>query len=247
MIQSLEHHELINGEVVEELIKAAEINKDDIVLEIGAGKGIITKELCEKANEVIAVEKDEKCVEVLEKMNLSNLLIISGDFLEVKLPSWNKLVANPPFNILEPLMYYLSGQIFDCVVLIAGENFVKELIDNGETRISIFSKAYFKAELISELSKTDFLPPPRTKTCIIKITRKDKMDLNQKELFLREFFDQKDKTIKNSFAESCTRVFKLTKRQAKEKFDKLQIKETDRRVLLVSNEELGEIIKTLNE
>jgi 16S rRNA (adenine1518-N6/adenine1519-N6)-dimethyltransferase len=244
MNQSLEHHALINKEVIARLIESAQINDEDLVLEIGAGEGNITKELCVKAKFVVAVEKDAKCTESLKLFKQENLQIIEGDFLDVKIPPWNKLVANPPFNILEPLMYYSSKRIFDCVVLIVGENFANELINDEKTRVSIFSKSYFQIEFVERLSKQDFVPPPKTGTAIIKITPKDKEKLNQKELFFREFFDQRDKTIKNSFIESCTRVLKCTQRQAKEKFTQLKIT-GDKKVLLVSNEELVKIISSI--
>ena len=276
MIQSLEHHTLINKEVIKRLIDSAQINDEDLVLEIGAGEGNITKELCKKAKYVVAVEKDAKCVEALKlfitpnfnnkseivkfcectegllcnKSNVlqykqENLQIIEGDFLEVKIPPWNKIVANPPFNILEPLMYYLSKRIFDCVVLIVGENFANELISVEKTRVSILSKSYFQVEFVERLSKQDFVPPPKTGTAIIKIKPKNKDSLNQTELFFREFFDQRDKTIKNSFIESCARVLKMTQRQAREKFNSLEIV-GDKKVLLVKNEELINMSQAIN-
>ena len=245
ILQSLEHHALINKEVIARLIEAAQINDEDLVLEIGAGDGNITKELCAKAKYVIAVEKDAKCVETLKLIKQENLQIIESDFLEVKIPPWNKIVSNPPFNILEPLMYYLSKRIFDCVVLIAGENFANELINEEKTRVSILSKSYFQVEFTEQLSKSDFQPSPKTATAIIKITPKDKESLNQTELFFREFFDQRDKTVKNSFIESCTRVFKTTQRQAKEKFNQLNIT-GDKKVLLVKNEELVSISRSIS-
>ncbi len=245
MIQSLEHHTLINKEVIKRLIDSAQINDEDLVLEIGAGEGNITKELCTKAKFVVAVEKDVKCVETLKLIKKENLQIIEGDFLEVKIPPWNKIVANPPFNILEPLMYYLSKRIFDCVVLIVGENFANELISVEKTRVSILSKSYFQVEFVERLSKQDFVPPPKTGTAIIKIKPKNKDSLNQTELFFREFFDQRDKTIKNSFIESCARVLKMTQRQAREKFNSLEIV-GDKKVLLVKNEELINMSQAIN-
>ncbi len=246
MIQSLEHHSLINKEVIARLIEAAQINDEDLVLEIGAGEGNITKELCAKSKFVVAVEKDVKCIETLKLLKIENLQIIEGDFLDVKIPPWNKIVANPPFNILEPLMYYLSRRIFDCVVLIVGEDFANELMNDSQTRVSIFSKSYFQVEFVEQLSKTDFQPSPKTGTAIIKIIPKSKDSLNKKELFFREFFDQRDKTIKNSFIESCTRVLKLTQRQAREKFVQLKIT-GDKKVLLVSNEDLANVLNSIND
>ena len=97
--------------VAEEIVSAGEVCPDDIVLEVGPGKGILTEKLLEKAKKVIAVEKDEELVYFLsqkfsEEIKNEKLELISGDILhlEAKLPSEYKIIANIPYYITSHLL-----------------------------------------------------------------------------------------------------------------------------------------------
>jgi len=177
----------------------------------------------------------------------AHLEIINGNILTSSLPPWNKLVANPPFNILEPLLYWLAKKRFDSAVLISGDNFSDKLTSEDPTRLALFSECYFNVSKEAKLCKDDFVPQPRTETVIIKITLKEKHELNNELVFLREFFDQSDKKVKNALIETCTRVLKLTKKQAKEKLKDLNLSDQDVNVLLISNENLFKLKQFLEQ
>jgi 16S rRNA (adenine1518-N6/adenine1519-N6)-dimethyltransferase len=96
---------LINEKNVEQIISAAELSSNDIILEIGPGLGTLTQKLCQKAKKVIAVEKDERMVAILKKTlkEYKNVEIIHGDILKVqssklKVKSY-KVVGSLPFYI----------------------------------------------------------------------------------------------------------------------------------------------------
>jgi len=102
---------LINKDILSEIINTADLTKNDIVLEIGPGLGILTKELAKKAKKVIAIEKDEKLVKILKKelAHFKNIKIIEGDILKLpvtsyQLPVTYKLVANLPYYITSPVI-----------------------------------------------------------------------------------------------------------------------------------------------
>jgi len=109
---------LINKDILSEIIKAADLNKNDTVLEIGPGLGILTKELAKKAKKVIAIEKDEKLVKILKKelSHLKDVEIVEGDALQLTtddlklhtgyslLVTGYKLVANLPYYITSPVI-----------------------------------------------------------------------------------------------------------------------------------------------
>lgn len=109
---------LINKDILSEIIKAADLNKNDTVLEIGPGLGILTKELAKKVKKVIAIEKDEKLVKILKKelSHLKDVEIVEGDALQLTtddlklhtgyslLVTGYKLVANLPYYITSPVI-----------------------------------------------------------------------------------------------------------------------------------------------
>ena len=109
--KSLGQNFLKSEKVAEEIVSAGEVGSDDVVLEVGPGKGILTEKLLEKAKKVIAVEKDEELVYFLsqkfsEEIKNEKLELISGDILhlEAKLPSEYKIIANIPYYITSHLL-----------------------------------------------------------------------------------------------------------------------------------------------
>ncbi len=105
--KSLGQNFLINQGIVEKIISAAELSKNDTVLEVGPGKGVLTEELVKYAGRVIAVEKDKHLFEMLQEkfQGVKNLELINEDIFTYNLQATNyKLIANIPYNI--------TGQFF---------------------------------------------------------------------------------------------------------------------------------------
>jgi len=122
---------LIDKKVAERELEYASIEKNDVVLEIGPGKGIITKLLSEKAQKVIAIEIDEKLVSELKEFLPDNVLLISGDALKVDfdlLPKFNKIVSNLPFHISSPITFKLLDFDFSLAVLIYQKEFAERMV-----------------------------------------------------------------------------------------------------------------------
>ena len=116
----LDQHFLIDNKIVDKIIEADKINSKDIILEIGAGKGVLTEEFkCE----VIAVEIDKKF-----KKDLKDFNVIYGDVLKVidKL-KFNKIVGSIPYYISEPLFKKMIKLDFEVAVLLVGKNFYQVL------------------------------------------------------------------------------------------------------------------------
>ncbi len=258
MEQSFEHHAIANDKIIDKLINASELNDNNIVLEIGPGNGVITKELCKIAKKVIVIEKDLNCKERLNKLldKYDNLEIIYANVLDIKLPFFDNIVANIPFNIAEPLIYKLIKVDFNCAIFIIGKDFVNNLISlNTESRVSIIANCYFNTKIVCVLNRNDFDPEPRTIPKIVKITKRQKQDINDQLIyFLRDLFDQKDKRLKNALVESIinnkfNKGEKLTQRIAKEKVRSLDLdnKILEKSILLISNQELNDLIKKLKE
>src|SRR3989338_7133301 len=111
MEQKFEHHTIVNKDVVNKLINNANIKKNDIILEIGPGNGVITKELCKFSKKVITVEKDINCREFLDILlnKNSNLEVIYSNILDIIIPNFDKLIANLPFNVFEPVITFFEN------------------------------------------------------------------------------------------------------------------------------------------
>ncbi len=98
---------LIDKNILDKIIQTAHISKNDIILEIGAGLGNLTKKLAQEARKVITIEKDKQLIEPLKEnlKDFKNIEIIQGDVLkkELKLPSNYKIISNIPYYLTSPV------------------------------------------------------------------------------------------------------------------------------------------------
>ena len=178
------------------LLKTADLQKEDWVLEIGPGLGVLTKELAKKANKVFAIEKDRGLARSLkeELAPLSNVEVIEGDILEnleVKLPSEYKVVANLPFSITGPVLRKFLGKLPRprlLALLIQKE--VAQRICAKPPNMSILALSvqyYAEPKIISLVKSGSFWPRPKVDSAIIRIIPKD---LSSKEEVLATIFFQ---------------------------------------------------------
>jgi len=127
---------LINSSIAREIVKAASLKRNDDVLEIGGGLGVLTRWLVETARNVFVVEKDHGLADALRDLfaENKNLEVIEGDALEVQLPKVNKVVANLPYSISSPVTF----RLLDCVgfkqaVLMYQKEFAQRLLSKPGT------------------------------------------------------------------------------------------------------------------
>jgi len=207
-----DQHFMVDPEVIQFIIKEAGLNKKDIVLEIGPGEGYLTEELVKKAGKVIAIEIDEKFIELLEK--IPHLKLVFGNALEI-LPlrnDFNKIVANIPYQICEPLMHYLcSAKKVELSVLTMPMRFARKVQEHP-----VFS-AFLKVEILKEVPKESFSPQPRVYSAVVRIVlNKDESD----ELFIiRKLYWQRTKKLKNGLRDALidlaeSQSKKLSKKEA---------------------------------
>lgn len=175
---------LHNEAVLADIVKCAEINKDDIILEIGPGKGFLTKELLQRAGKVIAVEKDRDLVKILkevfsEDIAKKKLILIEDDIRDfdpksLKLKSLEyKLVANIP--------YYITGEILSSflesrsqpkmMVLMVQKEVAGRIVarDGKESILSISVKVFGKPSIARIVGRGSFTPAPNVDSAVIKI------------------------------------------------------------------------------
>lgn len=174
------------------LIGHSNIKKRDLVIDLGAGSGVITSALARRCKKVIAVEKDPETAKKLranlERQKISNVEIFVGDLRELKLPNIPyKIFANPPFSLSAEVFYKLlnlenrDGQIVelenknhrrpDAIYLILQKQLALKLIITERHYTSqlgrILAKNY-ATRIRLPLKETDFTPPPRVPTVLFE-------------------------------------------------------------------------------
>ena len=209
MKKNLGQNFLIDRKVAEREVKYADISKDDVVLEIGPGKGVITKLLANQAKRVIAIELDKNLINFLEKSMPKNVEIINDDAVKVdfdSLPKFNKIVSNLPFQISSPITFKILNYDFDLAVLIYQKEFADRLIANpgskDYSRLSV--GVYYKARcrILETVSKTSFKPQPKVDSCLImlKPRKNPPFSVIEEKLFFditKNLFNYRRKKIKN--------------------------------------------------
>lgn len=215
---------LIDSNVLENIVEAAGITKDDFVLEIGPGIGTMTQYLCESARQVLAVEIDKMLIPILEDTlsEYDNVEVINQDVLKVDIKSLVeeknngrpiKVVANLPYYITTPIIMGL----FESKVPIESITIMvqKEVADRMQTgpgskdygALSLAVQYYADAKVMLNVSATCFMPRPNVDSAVIKLTRHQKSPVEVKDeslmfRIIRASFNQRRKTLVNGLKNS---------------------------------------------
>lgn len=257
---------LIDSNVLESIIRGAEITKDDFVLEIGPGIGTMTQYLCEAARQVVAVEIDKMLIPILEDTlsEYDNVEVINQDVLKVDIKSLAeeknngkpiKVVANLPYYITTPIIMGLfeSGVPIDSITIMVQ----KEVADRMQTgpgskdygALSLAVQYYATAKVILNVSATCFMPRPNVDSAVIKLTRHKEPTVNvadEKLMFkiIRASFNQRRKTLVNGLKNSPELSF--SKEQIVKTIEKIGKPETIRGEALTL-EEFAELANAFTE
>ena len=210
---------LIDTRVLEEIIDAAQITKDDFVLEIGPGIGTMTQYLCEAAREVVAVEIDTNLIPIL-KDTLSaynNVEVFNQDILKVDIASLArernndrpiKVVANLPYYITTPIIMGLfeSHVPIDSITIMVQKEVADRMQEGPGSKeygaLSLAVQYYAKPEIVVNVPPSCFMPQPKVGSAVIRLTRHEQSPVqvdNEKLMFqvIRASFNQRRKTLAN--------------------------------------------------
>ena len=207
---------LVNTAVLKTIITAAELTKQDHVIEIGPGLGILTEQLALNANKVTAIELDQNMVPVLRKNllleNINNVEILLQDALTFQLPTEPyKLVANIPYYITSPLLNHFlqpknqNEQRPNLIVLLVQKEVAEKICapKGDHTILSLQVQIFGKPSIVSNVSKTSFFPQPNVDSAILKIQTFPTPRISNLETFfklLKAAFHQRRKTLNNSLS-----------------------------------------------
>lgn len=207
---------LINEKIYDEIVEAAEITKDDTVLEVGPGLGFLTAKLAKVAKEVISVELDDKLANFLQigldSQDVENVTIVNQDVLKFNptdLPKNYKVVANLPYNITSIFLRTFLGQKNrpQSLVLMLQKEVAQRLVAKpGDMSMLALSVQFFgNTEIVREVKAGNFWPEPKIDSAVIKITldnsKRGEISLEEERAFFRlaKFgFSAKRKMLKNN-------------------------------------------------
>lgn len=172
------------------LVGHSNIKKRDLVLDIGAGSGVITFALSKKAREVWAIEPDhetaEKLRKNLEKYKIENVRVFEQDFLELELPTEPyKVFSNPPFHLSSKIVHKLleSKNSPESFYLILQKQFALKLLNTDRHYTSQLGEELIKkynTKIKYPLRPTDFTPPPAVPTVLFE-AKKINSSLDQRQ------------------------------------------------------------------
>ncbi len=182
-----------------------------VVLEIGPGKGILTRELCKRAKKVIAIEKDSFLYNQLKReFQMPNLVLINADFLRVDLPPAEMgeidiIIANIPYGISGKVIEWLSENKKEAVLCLQKEFVMRMLAMPGEaeySKLSVFSHLSLKTTEIMAVPRGNFSPPPNVDSEIIYV-RPTGTEIPKKERdVIGLLMQHKKKTLRNAVIDS---------------------------------------------
>ena len=203
---------LIDPHVLEKIVAAAEITKEDTVLEIGPGIGTMTQRLAEAAGKVIAVEIDDNLIPILKETLAAydNIEIIHGDIMKMDIPSLGatKVVANLPYYITTPIIMgiFESGAPVQSVTVMVQKEVADRMKSGPGTKdygaLSLAVQYYAQPYLAANVPQNCFMPRPKVGSAVIRLTRHKAPPVqvhDEKLMFqiIRAAFNQRRKTLQN--------------------------------------------------
>lgn len=255
---------LIDTSVLDRIIAASEITKEDMVLEIGPGIGTMTQYLCEAAREVVAVEIDKNLIPILEDTlsSYDNVTVINQDILKVDIAKLTeeknggrpiKVVANLPYYITTPIIMGLfeSHVPLDSITIMVQKEVADRMQVGPGTKdygaLSLAVQYYAKPEIIANVPPNCFMPRPKVGSAVIKLTRYEEPPVQVEDeglmfRIIRASFNQRRKTLANGLKNGG---IPITKEELAEILNKMGLPENIRGEALSLSQfaELANLIK----
>ena len=216
--KSLGQRFLIDEAVVDHVIKAAELCQDDIVVEIGPGLGVLTRELAQRVQKVLAVEVDRKLAATLRQdmAQYSNVSVVRADILETNpstlilpsIPAY-KVVADIPYYITSPILrHFLEASLKPELMVLMVQREVAEAIVAQPGKMSLLAisvQYYAEAEIIANVPAESFYPIPKVDSAVLRVRVRSQPalkvdDTDQFFAVVKSGFNTPRKQLRNSLA-----------------------------------------------
>ena len=218
---------LTDESLLSEIVDAADVDKSDIILEIGPGMGTLTAQLAQRAGRVVALEIDKGLIPLLTDVlsEYDNVSVINCDVMKSDIrqilsdpqicgdfagASSFKVVANLPYYITTPIMMYLLEEdlAFDSITVMVQREVADRMCAQAGSReygaLSLAVAYYTKPEIMIEVPPESFTPPPAVDSAVVRLTRLPEAPVScaRQALFslIRASFNQRRKTLVNALA-----------------------------------------------
>ena len=198
--KNLGQHFLTSPSIAKFIVSTPKITKNDIVYEIGTGKGILTPLLCQCAKHVFTTEIDKKLYNdaIQNFSKFTNLTIKKGNGFKDE-PKFDIFVSNLPYSKSRIAIQWLLQKKFSCAMIMVQRDFAEKLMTNStkERRaISVLSQYGFNMKIVKKVNNTNFSPRPKVDSVILQITQNHVVS---KELIetINKIFSYRRKTIQN--------------------------------------------------
>lgn len=215
--KSLGQNFLIDDTVLMDIVEGADINKDDLVIEIGPGVGTLTRELLKRAKRVVSIELDSDLIPILEEelKEFDNLQLIHKDALKVDFneiigeEKSVKVVANLPYYVTTPIIAKLltENYKFNSLTIMIQKEVAERIAAMPDTKeygaLSILVQYYCDTEIIRKVSPSSFIPQPKVESIVIKLDRlsEPRVKVQDQKLYFtisRDAFNMRRKTLWNA-------------------------------------------------
>jgi len=176
--QRLGQHFLSSQSVAKSIVLAAGITKNDVVLEIGTGKGILVPFLCNRAKKVISIESDRELYQTAEEKfsDIPNLTLKHGDGFKFE-DNFSVFVSNLPYSKSRKAIEWLIQKKFSRAIIMVQKEFAEKLFQKEKNRksISVLVNYAVDIEKIMDVKKTNFSPAPKVDSSVLRLRRKKKL------------------------------------------------------------------------
>lgn len=214
----LGQHFLVDPKVLERIISAAELSKQDLVIEIGSGLGVVTSEIARSAGRVIGIEVDKELISISKSIlsPQTNIEFIAQDILKTDIGA---IAQGKPYKIIGNLPYYITAPIVDkiltaeqkpelAIIMVQKEVAERMTAAPGTKKygsFSIFTQYHAEVALNSLVSKSSFLPWPEVGSAIVALKpfQTPKYKVKDEKLFfdiVHAAFQQRRKKLRNSLS-----------------------------------------------
>ena len=217
-------HFLTDSAVLESILAAISPERDDRVIEIGPGTGVLTARLLERLDHLVAVELDRDLAKYLDsRFSGQPLSIIQEDILSTDLRSLPvpgnggklRIVGNLPYNISTPLLFHLLDSldiIEDMLFMVQKEVALRLVANAGERnygRLSVMASLKLDCDYLFEVAPQAFSPPPKVNSAVVHMRPRkptiEPEDPARLEMLVRNAFAQRRKTLRNALSGMITR------------------------------------------
>lgn len=213
--KSLGQNFLKDENILRKIAYTFPVSKNDLIIEIGSGKGALTKYLIEHSCSILCYEIDERMHDKLDKYRNKNCSIIYDDFLKrdiqkdiVKTYDHIYVVANIPYYITTPIIEHIlsSGIDVSGMVLLVQKEVAIRFCAKPNTKdygyFTVYLNHYFDVKMLFDVPGSAFYPAPKVTSSVVQFMKKENVqnvDMNQYSKFLKKCFMLKRKTLKNNF------------------------------------------------